>query len=172
MSRAAHLRWHASVALVLALALVGLFAAQAQAQSPWWGLVSEVEPTHLAPGKPGVVVAAVSDLSYIEAEGTPSPMTIIDRLPPGLSPVSVTASAGLSHPPLSCSIVGSTVKCAYSGPLASYERLEAAIAVNVGASPGHASERADGRRGRRHRTDQGFPGDRQRTAGAVRGAGL
>ena len=136
MSRAAHLRWHASVALVLALALVGLFAAQAQAQSPWWGLVSEVEPTHLAPGKPGVVVAAVSDLSYIEAEGTPSPMTIIDRLPPGLSPVSVTASAGLSHPPLSCSIVGSTVKCAYSGPLASYERLEAAIAVNVGASPG------------------------------------
>ena len=82
------------VALVgaVALALAGAPSAFAQTPSPWWGLYSEVAPTHLPPGGNGTIVLVLGNLGASAIDGSGAhPVLLTDRLPPGLTPRSFTS---------------------------------------------------------------------------------
>ncbi len=124
----------ASVAAALGAALVAALASAspALAQAPAWHVATEAAPTYLSPGGEGKVIASASNLGDEEINGAAKLVTIADRLPAGLTAVSVTSSAGLAtRPKLTCSLAPSLVSCTYPGSLPSYERLEVVIIVKV-----------------------------------------
>jgi hypothetical protein len=74
----------ARLALLLSLALVVLLpvAGSARASSAWWGLSTTARPANLVPGKSATILARVANIGDAIA---PAPITIVDRLPAGLT---------------------------------------------------------------------------------------
>jgi hypothetical protein len=140
------------VGLTLLAALAG--AAPASAATPWWHLESGTRPSYLPPeggcttpeGKatPCELVATVTNLgdtstSTKNAKGEPTPVTITDTLPAGLSAKSVEANfleggGGRSKETVSCSpdpAVEKPITCRFSGNVTPYSGIELRIAVKV-----------------------------------------
>jgi hypothetical protein len=116
---------------------------QSYAATPWWHVNTVSAPANLAGGD-GRIVVEVSNLGDAYANGFEAPVTVVDKLPTGVSASSVYPEGGGSTlaegfvPFLAqCSIAGQTVTCTYGGPLLSYERLM--IAVTVKVTPGAGS---------------------------------
>ncbi len=135
------------VALVgaVALALAGAPSAFAQTPSPWWGLYSEVAPTHLPPGGNGTIVLVLGNLgaSVIDGSGA-HPVLLTDRLPPGLTPRSFTSPTVNWEEPRGgggkCAIESQVVHCTYAGVLYPYEQLEVEVKVEVAADASSAEQ--------------------------------
>ena len=162
LARRAHL--HATalvVTLLAALLLVSMAAtaAFAAAPSPWWRLSSAPVPTYLPPGGEGRIILTASNLGDAETDGSKEPVTITDKLPPGLE---ATAIHGYSNtetapstefpceplptplpaePTLKCTFVKTSPRFGERGVLP-YEHLTVEIAVKVNAPAGTAINEA------------------------------
>jgi hypothetical protein len=124
-------------------------AGNAVAATPWWQLDSLSEPANLAPGGSGTVVVSALNLGDAEVNGSKTPVTLRDTLPPNM--VVTSASGKIGGFPgflglrgsVSCPVVtGSLVECTFEGNLPPYEDIEIEIAVEVlaGAKQGEANE--------------------------------
>jgi hypothetical protein len=133
----------AAVAVVF---LVVLGADQALAARPWWHLSTLSSPP-LKAGEDGVVIAEATDLGdgcVNECSlASSDPVTLVDKLPAGVTPVSVHLEGGggglgdsYSNFFTGCSLSGQTATCTYTGPLLSYERLEMVFYVSTAVKAG------------------------------------
>ncbi len=110
----------------LLLAVIG--AAPALAQAPWWQISSETVPTNLPPGGEGQVLVVVSNLGDAPIDGSKEPVTIADKLPPGLI---ATAIHGQVKNSVQVECVLTTLTCTFTGTLNPYEQVSVAIDVQV-----------------------------------------
>jgi hypothetical protein len=129
----------ATIAIACLFAVVG--AADAGATMPWWH-VNTVSAPASAVGGEGQVVVEVSNLGDAYANAVEDPVSIVEKLPAGVTPAAVYPEGGGStigydyaKSLTSCATAGQTVTCTYSGlPLLAYERLM--IAIDVKVTPG------------------------------------
>jgi hypothetical protein len=103
----------------------------------------EAVVTELTPGSSdGELVLAVTNLGDGTVHAAGSPVTITDKLPPGLTAIGIAGGDShdnyLVNKTLSCSL--SSLSCTFEGVLAPYEQLE--IVINVSAQAG-ASEQLE-----------------------------
>ncbi len=121
--------------------VLGLLAGtgNAFAAMPWWH-VNTVSAPASQPGGEGRLVLEVSNLGDTYANGIEHPITIVDKVPAGVTPLHVYGEGGGSqigrsiHFP--CTIAGQVISCTYSEPLLTYERLMIAITVKVAVGTG------------------------------------
>jgi hypothetical protein len=120
-----------SVAFALSVS-VGVGSALGAAE--FWRVSSESAPTNLAPEQDGQVTLQVSNLGDAVAEGAASPVTIVDRLPAGVTALSVspTVKNGVET---SCAIT-TVVTCRFAGKINPYEQLAIPIKVSIELPPG------------------------------------
>ncbi len=127
-----------AIAAIGLLVLVG--AGEASAAEPWWH-VNTISAPASSPGGEDRLVVEVSNLGDAMVNGAEAPVTVVDRLPAGVTATQVYGEGGggevgqsiydggpASEP---CSVLGQTVTCTYAGPLLTYERLMIAISVQV-----------------------------------------
>jgi hypothetical protein len=132
-------------AFVVALGCVtAVGVAPAFAESPWWHLTSGAQPTDLAPGGEGTIVLTASNVGDASINGAANPVTILDKLPAGLTATAIEGFVGLVgiRGNMSCASLPA-LSCTYAGgeQLAPYENLEVRITVKVeGASSGALNE--------------------------------
>ncbi|HWX44575.1 MAG TPA: hypothetical protein VNY52_04545, partial [Solirubrobacteraceae bacterium] len=121
--------------LLLALSAVG----QASAAEPWWHITTVSAPPS-EPGGEGRLLVEASNLGDAMVDGVAHPVTVVDRLPAGVSVTHVYAEAGgganaraLSRhgAAATCASTAKKVTCTYRMPLWTYERLIVAIDVQV-----------------------------------------
>ncbi len=133
----------AIVAIVLAM-LAG--TGSASATMPWWHVDTLSAPAN-PPGGDARMVVEVSNLGDAQANAIETPVTIIDRLPAGVSASAVYGEGGdgsfvgqsYVHEFMTCGIERQIVKCTYAGfVLPPYERIMIAITVKVTGPAGNA----------------------------------
>jgi hypothetical protein len=125
------------------LAVTG--AGQAAAAVPWWHVAVISAPAKAAGGE-GRVLVDVGDLGDAMVNSLGSPVTIVDRLPAGVTATHVYGEGGggviginVVMNFMKCSIASQTVTCTFMSPhypLLSYEHLMVAISVNVAPGTG------------------------------------
>jgi hypothetical protein len=127
------------VAVTMAMAV---FVPGAAAAMPWWH-VNTISAPAAQPGGDGMLVLEVSNLGDAAVNGFTNPVTIVDKLPPGVSATHVYGEGGGSilgrndiRQVLDCGAVSQTVTCVYGGPLLAYERFMIAIRVTVAPGAG------------------------------------
>ncbi len=129
-----------AVAVVMAVVAVG--ASSAVASEPWWH-VDTISAPASQPGGEGALVLEVSNLGDAAVNGIRNPVTIVDTLPVGVTPVHIHGEGGGSFGAalsqefaevLHCSSVARVVTCTYAGNLLAYERFM--INMTVEAQPG------------------------------------
>ena len=105
--------------------------------SALFGFAGEAKVTQAALGRPdGQIVVMATNLGD---KSTSGPVTITDKLPAGLTAVSIEGFAGArtgelaNRGPVECSL--STLSCTFSNALPPYYPIEILIGVEVGASP-------------------------------------
>jgi hypothetical protein len=128
----------AGSALVAFFVLAG--ASGATAAMPWWHVNTISAPASVAGGE-GKLVVEVSNLGDALVDGAGHPVTVVDRLPVGVTATHVYGEGGggsfgdaigkESSSPSHCTIAGETVTCTYADPLLAYERFMIAITANV-----------------------------------------
>jgi hypothetical protein len=124
-----------ALACALLAALAGGPSALAAA-APRWSLDSNSAPAFLVPeSKEAQVVVIATNLGDAKLDGSKTPITIKDTLPPGLkvTVVSGHSARGRTEAVMSCPLPAAhePVTCTYGGTLAPYESLEVAINVEV-----------------------------------------
>ena len=123
-------------------------AGQAVAAMPWWHLNTISAPA-VQTGGEGRLVVEASDLGDAAVNtgfaqpSTAEPVTLIDKLPAGVTPSIVYGEGGgggvgtgFVNSFMHCSISSQTITCKYEGPLLAYERLLIAITVTVAPGAG------------------------------------
>jgi uncharacterized repeat protein (TIGR01451 family) len=120
------------VLLATALPCGLISAAPANAATPYWHLTSGAAPANLPPGGKGKVIVTATNLGDAVASGE---VTIIDKLPSGLTATAVTGSLAYQTGSLiECSVRSSSeVACVDHEPLQPLTGLKVTIAVAVGA---------------------------------------
>ncbi len=101
---------------------------------------SEATLTELAHGaEGGKVILSAENLGDGEVNGASTPVTVSDRLPPGVSATSIEGTAEKNErKPLKCSIA--SVSCSYPGTLTPYETLQVVVSVAAAQVPGEDGE--------------------------------
>jgi hypothetical protein len=115
----------------------------ALAGMPWWH-VDTVSALASGPGGQSRLVLEVSNLGDGAVDGGANPVTIVDRLPAGVSASHVYGEGGGSDPIgingvkelIHCEHSSEVVTCTYGGALLAYERFMIAITVGVEAGAG------------------------------------
>jgi hypothetical protein len=132
-----------------ALTLSSAFVASAGAATAWWQLNSVSVPAMLPAGGHGTLSIAASNLGDAEINGSGSVVTLVEKLPSGLTAMSASGkTGGLGglfgvRGSVNCSVIsGSLVECTFEGQLPPYEQLEAMVEVEVraDAKTGEATE--------------------------------
>ena len=125
--------------VVVLMTMVG--AGQAVAVEPWWHLNTVSAPASTPAGEDRIVVEA-SDVGDAMVRGFENPVTIVDKLPAGVTATAVygegggtEVARGGARPATNCSLA--TLTCTFSGPLLEYERLMIAIVVKVAPGAGN-----------------------------------
>jgi hypothetical protein len=127
-------------AVVVSLS-VAIGTGEAVAAMPWWHVNTISAPADPAGGDSRIIVE-VSDLGDAYVNGFKSPVTVVDKLPAGVTASAVYLEGGGSENAQNvllfahCSVAGQTVTCAYEGALLSYERLMIAVTVKVASGAG------------------------------------
>jgi hypothetical protein len=127
---------------VLAVVVGG--ASSALATEPWWHVNTISAPAGQLGGESRLVLE-VSNLGDAAVEGFTNPVTIVDRLPAGVTPTHLQPEGGGSfkigidgvEEVIHCSFVAEVVTCTYAGPLLAYERFMISMTVEV--QPGAGS---------------------------------
>jgi hypothetical protein len=140
-----------TVVLVVMLSLLA-GVAEAGAAMPWWHVNTVSAPASKAGGE-GKIIVEVSNLGDAYANGSENPVTVVDKLPAGVTAIAVHGEGGGSTIGInfarfltSCSHTSQTVTCTFEGPLLTYERLMIAITVKVtpGAGTGESEVSVSG----------------------------
>jgi hypothetical protein len=125
--------------VVACLSMLG-GAGRAAAAMPWWHVDTVSAPASTPGGEYRIVVEA-SDVGDAIVNGIEHPVTIVDRLPTGVTATAMYAEGGGSEFSVfyatsftTCSL--STLTCTFSGPLLAYERLMIAMVVKVAPGSG------------------------------------
>ena len=112
---------------------------QAQANEPWWK-VHTFSATSDAAGEAEIMVET-TNLGDATANKTFSPVTVVDKLPPGVTATAIYGEGGgtslgtiLQKFFSSCSLA--TLTCTYELPVMAYERVMTAIIVKVAPGAG------------------------------------
>jgi hypothetical protein len=135
--------------VVAMVVLVG--ASQAFAGEPWWHVNTVSAPASAAANGEGRIVVEASDLGDAAVNGIEHPVTVVDKLPPGVTATAIYGEGGGSEVGrglakffMHCSV--STVTCTFEGPLLAYERLMITVAVKVepGAGGGESEVSVSG----------------------------
>ena len=130
--------------MIALLSLIVIGTGQASAKMPWWHVNTVSAPAAHA-GIENSIELEVSDLGDAIVDGLNHPVTIVDKLPPGVTPTAVHAEGGgaafgqfTAVYLFNCTFTASTrsVSCTYSGPLFPYERFMIAIPVDVAPGSG------------------------------------
>jgi hypothetical protein len=136
-------------------ALLGVLvcAAPAAASGPYWHVLSTSAPRYLPPGGEGTIVVLATNLGDQPVRAVGSPVTVTDRLPPGLTATGIANEPHVGyHNELNESYeenivhcpeeTGSVVQCEWGGELdlPPYETMELRIGVKVDAHPAPAEE--------------------------------
>jgi hypothetical protein len=137
---------------LLALSALGLLLSGGAVAVPasaagWLHLTSKSIPSNLAPGQEGTVSIAASNLGDSNIEGSEAhPVTLTDKLPPGVTATGVLPPCGDSPEPIctrhwpekntvvkkpECKVAPTEVSCVFPEPLAAYEQWEVRISVKV-----------------------------------------
>ena len=133
-----------SVLAAIVVVCVSLFVtvAQAGAAVPWWQVTTFSAPAASVGGESDVMVEAVN-LGDAYVNGIEHPVTLVDKLPAGMTVSAVHPEGGggtiglkLVSLFLSCTVAESTLTCTYSGPLLAYESLEIGLTVKFAAGAG------------------------------------
>ena len=104
---------------------------------PWWH-VNTISAPASQPGGEGRLVLEVSNLGMQPVNGFTNPVTIVDKLPAGVTATHVYGEGGGSFPVRYQWCEGNhalwhrvpgRVTCTYAGPLLAYERFMIAITV-------------------------------------------
>jgi hypothetical protein len=87
----------------------------------------------------GYVVATAVNVGEASADGSGSPVRVLDTLPKGLSALFAEANTNnnleIDHPPVKCAVVTArVVECTYAAKLPPYEQIEVVVGVAVGGS--------------------------------------
>jgi hypothetical protein len=135
----------------LLAALTGATPAMAEGSAAWLQLSSSSTPTYLAPGGEGTVVATATNLGNANVTGAEHPVTITDKLPPGLEVTGTTpVVCPIGSPALpvcgkkwpaahtlvqfpKCTASPHEVTCTFAETLAPFEQWEVDITVKVSA---------------------------------------
>jgi hypothetical protein len=125
------------LALAATLAIAAAHPAPAHAAAPWWHIDVESAPTNLPPGGDGNVIVLLSNLGDAPIDGSSTPVTFSDALPPGLVPLKITGSTK-NGTAVECSL--SNLHCSFKGVVYPYEELAVAIEVSVQEPPGTVAE--------------------------------
>ncbi len=138
--------WRSGLCAVVALAallVVGVIAGPALAAGPWWH-VNTISAPAGEPGVEGRLVLEVSNLGDTAMNAFENPVSIVDKLPAGVTPTHVYGEGGGSFligidevkEVFHCGIASQTVTCTYAGPLLAYERFMIGISVQVAPRSG------------------------------------
>jgi hypothetical protein len=146
------------LSLVAAAAvLAGASPAQA-APSPWWRLSSGSRPSSLPVGEAGQLVVTAANLGDQSADGSRSPVSLTDKLPPSVKVVpckdvqkpgcGIEAIAGEGNNlagnrgPVECQEVAlRTINCIFEGTLPPYDQIELLVEVQAEEqTPGDVNE--------------------------------
>jgi hypothetical protein len=137
------IRRGALTAVAVVLVSLSLGSGHAFAALPWWHLNTISAPADSASGEGRVVVEA-SNLGDTMVNGFSEPVTVVDKLPAGVTPTHVYGEGGGGEVSkifpeflMTCSFASQTVTCTYAGPLLTYERLMIAISVKVTPGDGN-----------------------------------
>jgi hypothetical protein len=133
----------ALTAVVLAVALSLAFGVgQALAETPWWHVSTISGPGKRASDASSMLVE-VSNLGDAYANGSEHPVTVVDKLPPGITALHVYPEGGggdilgtFVRLLTQCSLATSTLTCTYHGPWLPYEHMMIAITVEVASGAG------------------------------------
>ena len=82
------------VACAVVWRVCGVAPAFAEGEAPWWHVVAQRAPTNLPPGGDGQVVVAATNLGDGEADGSAAPITVSDKLPPGIVAIGISGQVG------------------------------------------------------------------------------
>ena len=127
--------------VVAVLGVVTVGVSSASATEPWWHVNTISAPASQAGGESRLVLE-VSNLGDADAEGSKSPVTIVDRLPAGITPTHLYPEGGGNfgigingvEEVIQCGFLAEVVTCTYAAPLRVYERFM--INISVKAQPG------------------------------------
>jgi hypothetical protein len=128
-----------AIVVVMAVSIVGA-TGEASAAEPWWHVSTVSGPASKSGGESTILVE-VADLGDAMVNAMEVPVTIVDKLPAGVTATAIYGEGGgneigrgVVRSFMNCSL--STVTCTFSGvvPLLAYERLM--ISITVKAAPG------------------------------------
>jgi hypothetical protein len=130
-------------AVAVACVLMSGATGEAVAALPWWHVNTVSAPAE-KPGGESRMIVEVSNLGDAYANGLEHEITIVDKLPAGVTATHVYGEGGggeigkyFASGLTSCSISGQTVTCTYGGPLLAYERLMIAVTMTVASGAGN-----------------------------------
>jgi hypothetical protein len=131
-------------AIGVVVLLVTSGSGDAVAAMPWWHVNIVSAPASGASVEDTLLVE-VSNVGDAFANGFEHPVTVVDRLPSGVTASSAFGTGGGGDigrkftPFLSnCSIITQTVTCTFGGPVLTYERVIVALRVKVAPGAGGA----------------------------------
>ncbi len=117
-------------AVVLAVTAAPAFA---EGEAPWWHVLASAAPTNLPPGGTGRVLVAATNIGDSSANGAAVPVTVSDKLPPGIVAIGIAGQAG----PFGflgkgeCSL--EAVSCTFGQDIPPYTDVELELTVRVTA---------------------------------------
>ncbi len=132
----------AFVLACVVIAVAGVAPALAEGEAPWWHVVASVAPSNLQPGSYGQIVVAANNLGDGDADGSSSPITISDKLPPGIVPVGIASGVGLFSAFGTGECTLETVSCTFTQNIQPYLEMNVDLTVRVeaGAQSGAINE--------------------------------
>ncbi len=114
--------------------LAAVSVAPALATTPYWRLATTTAPTNLKPGTVAKILIFPTNLGAAAVDATGSPVTITDKLPPGLKAISISGveekNKASSCPPAK-ELNASEPSCTYTQVLQPYEQLKLVVKVQV-----------------------------------------
>jgi hypothetical protein len=131
----------AFAALGAAALMLALPAASAAAPSPWWQILDGSRPSNLwipEGGSSGRLILTITNLGNAPADGTETPITIVDELPEGVVATGVEASSGQldRFGPVDCEVEApDLVACSYEQTLPPYESIEIDVIASLTGEP-------------------------------------
>ena len=119
------------IAMLTVSLVISISAPTALAASAWWHVTSASTPSNLPPGGEGEIVVGASDIGDAPVNGGTSPIVISDRLPAGLTAISISSTTGLFSRNFEGECSLETLSCRFSGEYFAFEHLEMRIRVSI-----------------------------------------
>ncbi|HEY3827942.1 MAG TPA: hypothetical protein VGL57_01975 [Solirubrobacteraceae bacterium] len=125
----------------LAVVVVSAAPALAEGEVPWWHVGANRVPADLPSGGTGTVIVSAVNLGDAAADGAGTPITVADKLPPGIVAIGIASQAGVfGRSQGECSLDALT--CTFNRRVEPYEgvQMELTVRIQPGAQSGAVNE--------------------------------